>query len=104
MLLEPGRHFLSCFHLKGGKAVFPLGQIIKGNSSGWKKSVTGVSIQLHRAPEERLQEFGSVWTSSNTAECPSLMAFWCGGDIQGACEDLWGKVRLDVAQRKRDQS
>lgn len=25
-------------------------------------------------------------------------------DIQGACEDLWGKVRLDVAWRKRGQS
>lgn len=79
MFFKPGRHFLSCSHLKGGKAVFPLGQIIKGNTSGWKKSVTGVSIQLHRAPEESSEDFGAVWTLSNTADCPGLMAFWCGG-------------------------
>lgn len=79
MFFKPGRHFLSCSHLKGGKAVFPLGQIIKGNTSGWKKSVTGVSIQLHRAPEESWEDFGAVWTLSNTADCPGLMAFWCGG-------------------------
>lgn len=79
VFFKPGRHFLSCLHLKGGKAVFPLGQIIKGNTSGWKKSVTGVSIQLHRAPEESSEDFGAVWTLSNTADCPGLMAFWCGG-------------------------
>lgn len=71
VLLEPGRHFLSCLHLKGGKAVSPLGQIIKGNTPGWKKSVTGASIQLLGAPQESLEEFGSVWTSSNTADRPA---------------------------------
>ena len=107
MFFEPGRHFLSCLHLKGGKAVFPLGQIIKGNASSWKKSVTGASVQLNRAPWESSAEFGSVWTSSNAANRPGLMAFGVMGDIQGACEDPWCKVRLvqpGLAWRRRDQS
>lgn len=81
---EPGRHFLSCLHLKGGKTVFPLGQIIKGKTSGWKKSVTGVSIQLYRAPEEGLEEFGSVWALSSIADHSGLRAFWCRGWYRGS--------------------